>query len=115
MKQLSVGIHRRLRKGLEDNRRQLPKEGSRLRDVHDKLWDARGNFVHLPYKGPQLGAVMEQLKNFYGFNIRAIYQGGGVGSGKTGKYITLYCLTGEYGPSGRYIDYMEKRASGELK
>lgn len=115
MKQLSVGIHRRLRKGLEDNRSPLPKEGTKLRHAYDLLYEARGNFTTLPYKGSEMGGIKAQLENFYGFNIRAIHQGAGVGSGQRGKWVTLYCLTGEYGSMGRYIDYMEKRASGELK
>lgn len=114
MKQLSVGIHRRLRKGLSDTRNPLPKEGSKLRRVYDLLFAARGNWVELPYKGPELGGMMTQLKDFYGLNIRAMHVGAGKGSGKTGKYATMYCLTGEYGSMGRYIDYIEQRATGEL-
>lgn len=89
---------------------QIPTEGSYIREVYDLLKENAGYIIQFDDLGKQdnhrLPSIMEQLRNFYGCDIR--------NAGRQGKVETArsFILVGEWFGM-KYVDYVAERAKKE--
>lgn len=91
-----------------------PTEGTFIRRLYDILQASKGLPVRLNYKeygpwGGTMGVLLEQLRNFYGLDIRRV-PGSGKRDGKEGRGAqkSQYCLVGEW-IDEKYVDYVAQR------
>lgn len=85
-------------KGRAGGRKDLPRPGSALRAVYDALYAARGHYVVASHLPGFRSSYLNNLRNFYGCDIRT--NRGATGGGS--------CLVGEWIGS-HYVDYVKER------
>jgi hypothetical protein len=92
------------RKGSKGRIQNIPNEGSKIREVYDQFQASKGVPIEWSYKtsGCCGRRLMQDLKDYYGLDIRRIQSG----SSKTGRK-SLYVLAGEWFGS-EYVDYIAK-------
>jgi hypothetical protein len=89
------------KKGSKGRTQNIPREGSKIREIYDLFQASKGVTIEWSYKagGKRL---MQDLKDYYGLDIRRIQSG----SSKTGRK-SLYVLAGEWFGS-EYVDYIAR-------
>jgi hypothetical protein len=76
----------------------VPREGTRLREVWDTFQSAHGIVLQMVLSQADK-YVIQQLRDYYGLDIRSIKHG-------------YWCLCGEWVQGGGYIDYVAARHHG---
>lgn len=83
----------------------LPKEGSRIRWIYDRLMENKGQPIPLKLNASGDSRRMQSLQDFYGLDIRRLQSG----NSRTGR-SSLYVAAGEW--FGRvYVDYIAEHLS----
>lgn len=100
-------------KGLPGSAQRIPQVGTKLRELWDLLHVYRGEVIvddlTMRYRGNQI----EQLRDFYGLDIRNLGATSRNGRGQ-GRGPSRWVLAGEWiGP--RYVDYIAERLKKETR
>lgn len=97
----AASIKRKGKASGKAGRRDIPTEGTNLRLIYDNLLANRGIEIEIIIRSGRnssdLGSIIQQLRDFYGLDIRARKQ--------AGAKRRAYCLAGEYFGS-HYVSYM---------
>jgi hypothetical protein len=92
---------------------KLPREGSRLRRVYDRIAEHRGRVVELPWdefdgRHHLVHESIAHLRNWYALDIRVDRRF------KKDVRSSFACLAGEWDERGDYVDYIaEARQPGD--